>query len=79
MKNGTFIPVTRVQSRPDVKSDGKARFGDNNPTITQQGIDVDKFISDNHGAFTSDESKEFLAQVCRKTRLIQSGTGTGGA
>lgn len=48
MKNGTFIPVTRVQSRPDVKSDGKARFGDNNPTITQQGIDVDKFISDNH-------------------------------
>ncbi len=48
MKNGTFIPVTRVQSSPDVKSDGKARFGDNNPTLTQQGIDVDKFISDNH-------------------------------
>lgn len=48
MKNGTFIPVTRVQSRPDVKSDGKARFGDNKPTLTQQGIDVDKFISDNH-------------------------------
>lgn len=35
MKNGTFIPVTRVQSRSDVKSDGKARFGDNNPTLTQ--------------------------------------------
>lgn len=48
MKNGTFIPVTRVQSRPDVKSDGKARFGDNNPTITQQGIDVDEFIRDNY-------------------------------
>lgn len=48
MKNGTFIPVTRVQSRSDVKSDGKARFGDNNPILTQQGIDVDKFISDNH-------------------------------
>lgn len=48
MKNGTFIPVTRVQSRSDVKSDGKVRFGDNNPTLTQQGIDVDKFISDNH-------------------------------
>jgi hypothetical protein len=31
MKNGTFIPATRVQSSPDVKSDGKARFGDNNP------------------------------------------------
>lgn len=48
MKNGTFIPVTRVQSRPDVKSDGKARFGDNNPTLTQQGIDVDEFIRQNH-------------------------------
>lgn len=47
MKNGTFIPVTRVQSRPDVKSDGKARFGDNNPTITQQGMDVDAFIREN--------------------------------
>lgn len=48
MRNGTFIPVTRVQSRPDVKSDGKARFGDNNPTLTQQGIDVDEFIRQNH-------------------------------
>ena len=48
MKNGTFIPVTRVQSSPDVKSDGKARFGDNNPTLTQQGIDVDEFIRQNH-------------------------------
>lgn len=47
MKNGTFIPVTRVQSSPDVKSDGKARFGDNNPTLTQQGIDVDEFIRQN--------------------------------
>lgn len=48
MKNGTFIPVTRVQSSPDVKSDGKARFDTGKPTLTQQGIDVDKFISDNH-------------------------------
>ncbi len=48
MKNGTFIPVTRVQSRPDVKSDGKVRFDTGKPTLTQQGIDVDKFISDNH-------------------------------
>lgn len=47
MKNGTFIPVTRVQSSPDVKSDGKARFGDNNPPLTQQGIDVDEFIKQN--------------------------------
>lgn len=48
MKNGMFVPVTRIQSSPNVTSDGKARVGDNNPTITQQGIDVDKFISDNH-------------------------------
>lgn len=48
MKNGTFIPVTRVQSSPDVKSDGKARFDTGKPTLTQQGIDVDKFIRENH-------------------------------
>lgn len=47
MKNGTFVLVTRVQSSPNVKSDGKARFGDNKPTLTQQGIDVDEFIRDN--------------------------------
>lgn len=48
MKNGMFVPVTRIQSSPLVKSDGKARFGDNNPTLTQQGIDVDEFIRQNH-------------------------------
>lgn len=48
MKNGMFVPAARVQSRPDVKSDGKVRFDTGKPTITQQGIDVDKFISDNH-------------------------------
>lgn len=47
MKNGTFIPVTRVQSRPDVKSDGKARFDTGKPTLTQRGIDVDAFIRKN--------------------------------
>ncbi|MBM6747250.1 hypothetical protein H6G88_08125 [Bifidobacterium ruminantium] len=48
MKNGTFIPVTRVQSSPDVKSDGKARFDTGKPTLTKQGIDVDAFIRENH-------------------------------
>ena len=48
MKNGTFIPVTRVKSRPNVTSDVKARVDTGKPTLTQQGIDVDKFISDNH-------------------------------
>lgn len=48
MKNGTFIPVTRVQSRPDVKSDGKVRFDTGKPTLTKQGIDVDAFIRENH-------------------------------
>lgn len=50
MKNGRFVPVTRIQSSPDVTSDGKARVGDGTgrPTLTQQGIDVDKFIRNNH-------------------------------
>lgn len=48
MKNGTFIPVTRVQSRPNVTSDGKARVDTGKPTLTQQGIDVDAFIRKNH-------------------------------
>lgn len=48
MKNGTFIPVTRIQSSPNVKSDWKAHVDTGKPTLTQQGIDVDKFISDNH-------------------------------
>lgn len=48
MKNGTFIPATRVQSSPDVKSDGKARVDTGKPTLTQQGMDVDKFIRENH-------------------------------
>lgn len=47
MKNGTFIPVTRIKSSPDVKNDGKARVGDEKPTLIQQGIDVDAFIHDN--------------------------------
>ena len=48
MRNGMFVPVTRIKSSPNVKSDGKVRFDTGKPTLTQQGIDVDKFISDNH-------------------------------
>lgn len=48
MKNGTFVPATRITSSPNVTSDGKARVDTGKPTLTQQGIDVDKFISDNH-------------------------------
>ena len=48
MKNGMFVPVTRIQSSPDVKSDGKARVDTGKPTLTQQGMDVDKFIRENH-------------------------------
>lgn len=48
MKNGTFVLVTRIQSRPDVKSDGKARSDTGKPTLTQRGIDVDEFIRDNY-------------------------------
>lgn len=48
MRNGMFVPVTRIKSSPDVKSDGKARFDTGKPTLTQQGIDVDEFIRENH-------------------------------
>lgn len=48
MKNGMFVPSTRIKSSPLLKGDGKARFGDNKPTLTQQGIDVDAFIRKNH-------------------------------
>lgn len=48
MKNGTFVPVVRVKSSPTVTSDGKARVDTSKPTLTQRGIDVDKFIRENH-------------------------------
>lgn len=48
MKNGTFVPVTRLKSSPCVKSDGKAHVDTGKPTLTQQGIDVDSFIRENH-------------------------------
>lgn len=48
MKNDMFVPVTRIKSSPDVKNDGKARVDTGKPTLTQQGIDVDKLIRDNH-------------------------------
>lgn len=47
MKNGMFVPVTRIQSSPDVKSDGKAHVDTGKPTLTQQGIDVDELIRKN--------------------------------
>lgn len=48
MRDGMFIPVTRVQSSPDITSDGKARVDTGKQTLTQQGIDVDAFIRENH-------------------------------
>lgn len=47
MKNGMFVPVTRIRNSPDVTSDGKARFNTGKPTLAQQGIDVDEFIREN--------------------------------
>lgn len=47
MKNGRFVPVTRIQSSPNVTSDGKARVDTGKPTLAQQGIDVDAFIREN--------------------------------
>lgn len=48
MKNDMFVPATRIKSSPDVKNDGKARVDTGRPTLTQQGIDVGKFIRENH-------------------------------
>lgn len=48
MRNGMFVPATRIQSSPRVTSDGKARVDTGKPTLTQQGIDVAKLIRDNH-------------------------------
>lgn len=48
MRNGMFVPATRIQSSPDVKNDGKARVDTGKPILTQQGIDVDAFIHENH-------------------------------
>ena len=59
MKNGVFVPATRIKSSPDVKSDGKARFDTGKSTLTQQGIDADKLIRDNH---------EFIENVRKGTR-----------
>ena len=39
---------TRIKSSPTVTSDRKARVDTGKPTLTQQGIDVAKFIHDNH-------------------------------
>lgn len=48
MKKRHAHPGTRVKSHPNVTSDGKAHVDTGKPTLTQQGIDVDKFIRDNH-------------------------------
>lgn len=48
MRNGMFVLATQCKSHPNVKSDGKARVDTGKPTLTQQGIDVEKFIHDNH-------------------------------
>lgn len=43
-----FVPATQCKSHPTVKSDGKARVDTGKPPLTQRGIDVDKFIRENH-------------------------------
>lgn len=48
MKKRHAHPGTRFTSSPTVTSDGKARVDTGKPTLTQQGIDVAKFIRNNH-------------------------------
>lgn len=47
MRNGMFVPATQCKSHPNIKNDGKARVDTGKPTLTQQEIDVEKFIHDN--------------------------------
>ena len=47
MRNGMFVPATQCKSHPNIKSDGKAHVDTGKPTLTQQGIDVEKFIHEN--------------------------------
>lgn len=48
MRNGMFVLATQCKSHPNVKSDGKAHVDTGKPTLTQQEIDVDEFIRENH-------------------------------
>lgn len=48
MRNGMFVLTTQCKSHPNGKSDWKARVDTGKPTLTQQGIDVEKFIRKNH-------------------------------
>lgn len=48
MKKRHAHPGSRVTSSPTVTSDVKARVDTGKPTLTQRGIDVDKFIRENH-------------------------------
>lgn len=82
MKNGTFIPVTRVQSSPDVKSDGKARFDTGKPTLTKQGIDVDAFIRENHALIELKERNtlkhEYTGDELAELKKIYDESGEAG-
>lgn len=48
MRNGMFVLATQCKSHPNVTSDWKAHVDTGKPTLTQQGIDVEKFIRKNH-------------------------------
>ena len=48
MRTGMFVPATECKSHANIKSEGKARVDTGKPTLTQQGMDVDKFIRENH-------------------------------
>lgn len=79
MKNGVFVPVTRIKSSPDVKNDGKARVDTGKPTLTQQGIDVAKFIHDNHALQKGDELKhEYTDEELAELKKIYDESGEAG-
>lgn len=83
MKNGVFVPVTRIKSSPDVKNDGKARVDTGKPALTQQGIDVAKFIHEQPRAHRKtqkgDELKhEYTDEELAELKKIYDESGEAG-
>lgn len=45
LQTNTFIPGIRLQSKPELKGSRVGRHEP--PTLSEQGIDIDRFITDN--------------------------------
>lgn len=83
MRNGMFVPATQCKSHPNIKSDGKARVDTGKPTLTQQGIDVDKFIRKKPRAHRKTQERntlkhEYTADELAELKSIYDESGEAG-